>query len=155
MIRWSIIKEFSLSNFGIKIPNQYCLFNCCYYFPRINAQYLESPEKLHLFFPDSLHKIKSHIFQNICKCLIHIFRPFKYNNTCELCDNIQNKYKIGIIMENKIFVLHEEVIDLFHRIKKIQNRKISFHLAHVRILGSMECVKIRKVFFHDNAPKKI
>ena len=80
----------------------------------MNAPYLESSEQLDIFFPDFLHKIKFHIFQNIYKCLIHRLRPFKYKNTCELCDNIVDKDTIETIMVNKCFVLHEEVIDFFH-----------------------------------------
>ena len=33
---------------------------------------------------------------------------------CELCDTIPYKDKKGGIMENKCFVLHEEVTDIFH-----------------------------------------
>ena len=55
----------------------------------MNALYLESPEQIDFPFPNSLHRIKVHIFQNISKFLIHGSIPFKYNNTSELCDNIQ------------------------------------------------------------------
>ena len=54
-------------------------------------------------------------------------------------------------MVNKCFVIHEEVIDVLNNkfyIVKIE--KLSFYLAHVRILGSMECGKTR-IYFHDNA----
>ena len=33
---------------------------------------------------------------------------------CELCDIIPDKDKKGRIIMNKCFVLHEEVIDVFH-----------------------------------------
>ena len=75
-----------------------CILNLCYDCTRINAPYLESSEQIDIFFPDSLHKIKLHIFQNISKFSIHVLRPFKYNNTCELCYKIQDKYNMGIIM---------------------------------------------------------
>ena len=81
------------------------------------------------------------------KCSIHILRPFKYNNTCELCDNILDKYKKGILMVNRCSVLHEEDIDVFHEkyyIPTIEN--LPFYLAHVSILGSMECGKTRNDF---------
>ena len=64
----------------------------------MNDQYLESSEQIDDFFTASLHKVKFHIFQNKYKLSIHRLRTFKYNNTCELCDNIQenlfgrNKY---------------------------------------------------------------
>ena len=80
----------------------------------MNAPYLESSEQLDRFFPDFLHKIKFYIFQNISKCSVHILRPFKYNNTCQLCKNILEKYKRGRIMANNVFVLREEVINVFH-----------------------------------------
>ena len=48
------------------------------------------------------------------KYLIHGLIPFKYNNTCELCDNILGKDNRVRIMVNKVFVIHEEVIDVFH-----------------------------------------
>ena len=35
-------------------------------------------------------------------------------NTCELCVKILDKYKKGILMVKQCFVLHEEVIDVFH-----------------------------------------
>ena len=82
-------------------------------FPGMNDPYLESTEQLDHFFPSSLHKIKFHIFQNILKKSIHGLRLFKYNNMCELCDNIQDKDKRGKIVLKKTFVLHEEVIDIF------------------------------------------
>ena len=81
-------------------------------FPIINAPYLEPPEQFDSFFPASLHKIKFHIFKNISKCSIHGLRPFKYKNTRELCDNIQDKDKKGRIMTKKCFIFHEEVIDV-------------------------------------------
>ena len=77
------------------------ILNCCSDCPRMNDPYLESSEQLDRFFPSSLHKIKFHIFQNISKFLIHGLRPFKYKNTCDLCDNIKYKYKIGRIMAKK------------------------------------------------------
>ena len=48
------------------------------------------------------------------KISIYGLRPFKYNNTCELCDKILNRDKRGIIMVNKYFALHEEDMDVFH-----------------------------------------
>ena len=80
----------------------------------MNAPYLESSEQLHCLFPDSLHKIKFHIFQNIYKFLIQVLRPFKYNNTCELCADILDKDNRGRIMVKKCFFLNEKVIDIFH-----------------------------------------
>ena len=80
----------------------------------MNAPYLESSEQLDHFFPASLHKIKFCIFQNIYKFSIHILKPFKYNNTFELCDIIFDKDKRGRIMVKKCFALHEEVIYVFH-----------------------------------------
>ena len=46
--------------------------------------------------------------------MIHGLRPFKYNDTYELCDNIIDKDKKVILMVKKYFVIHEEVIDAFH-----------------------------------------
>ena len=102
----------------------------------MNDQYLESSEQLDRFFPASIHKMMFYIFQNISKCLIHGLRPFKHNNMCDLCNIIPDKYKTGRIMVEKYFVLHEEVIDVFHKnicIPTIEH--FSFHLAHVNILG--------------------
>ena len=96
------------------IPKWDCILNYCSDFPRMNYPYLESSEQLDRFFPAFFHKIKFHIFENISKCSIHGLRPFKYNNTCELCDKIFDKYNKGILMVKKCFVLHEEVIDVFH-----------------------------------------
>ena len=105
----------------------------------MNDQYLESSEQLDRFFPASIHKIKLHIFKNISKCLIHGLIPFIYKNTCELCDNILGKDNIGIIIVNKCFVLHEEVIYVFREFFYIPTiEKLSFHMAHVSIIGSME-----------------
>ena len=70
----------------------------------MNAPFLESSEQINIFFPDYLHKIKFHLFQNISKCLIHILRPFKHKNMCELYDIIPDQDKKGRIMV-KIFLL--------------------------------------------------
>ena len=48
-----------------------------------------------------------------------------------------------------MFVPHEEVIDEKYYIPTIE--KVSFHLGHVRILGSMEYGNTRNDCFHDNA----
>ena len=41
-------------------------------------------------------------------------------------------------MVNKFFVIHEEVIDVFHNKVYIPTiEKFSFYITHVRILGSM------------------
>ena len=101
---------------GSKIPKRDCILNCCSDFPMMNAPFLESSEQLNCFFPASLRKIKFHIFQNISKFLIHILIPFKHNNMCELCDIVPERDKRGRIMVKKCFVLHEEVIDVFHEI---------------------------------------
>ena len=79
----------------------------------MNAPYLESSEQLDCLFPASLKKIIFHIFQNISKFSIHGLRKFKYNNTCELCDDILDKDKKVRLMV-KICFLHEEVIDVFY-----------------------------------------
>ena len=95
-----------------------------------------------------------HIFQNIPKCSIHSLRPFKYKNMGELCDKKLDKDKKGRLMAKKGFVLHEEVIDVFHEKYYIPTiEKVSFHLAHVRILGSMEYGKTRNDCFHGNTLK--
>ena len=90
---------------GSNIPKWDCILNCCSDFPSMNASYLEPSEQMHGFFPASFHKIEFHIFKNISKCSIHGLRPFKYKNTCELCDNILDKYKRGRIMVKKCFSL--------------------------------------------------
>ena len=81
----------------------------------MNYPFLESSEQLNFFFTESLHKIKFHIFQNISKFLMHRLIPFQHNNMCELYDIIPDKDKKGIIMVKAFFVLHKEVIDVFHK----------------------------------------
>ena len=97
--------------------------NCCYDCPSINYPYLESPEQIDRFFPDSLNKIKFHTFKSISKCLIHGLRPFRYKNTCDLCDKILRIDNKGILMVKKCFILHEEVIYVFHEKLHSHNRK--------------------------------
>ena len=66
-----------------------------------------------------------------------------------------DKDKKGILMAKKCVVLHEEVIDVFYEKYYIPTIEIlSFNLAHVRILGSMEFGKTRNDYFHGNALKK-
>ena len=77
----------------------------------MNSKYLESLEELDHLFSAYLHKIKFRIFQNISEISIHSLRPFKYKNTCELCDNMLDKDKKGRLMVKNFF---EEVIDVFH-----------------------------------------
>ena len=114
----------------------------------MNAPYLESSEQIDSFFPYSPHKVKFYIFQNISKCLIHRSRPFKYKNTYEICDNIQDKDNRVIIMANTCFVFHEEVIDVFHnKIYTPTIEKLQFHLTRVRILGSIELGNTSNQFF--------
>ena len=49
------------------------------------------------------------------------------------------------------FVFHKEFIDVFHEFFYIPTiEKLSFHLAYVRILGSMEYVKTRNYLFRVN-----
>ena len=96
------------------IQKEDCILNYCSDFPRMNAPYLESSEQLDCLFTDSIHEIKFHIFQNISKFSIRGLIPFKYKNTCELCDNILDKYKKGRLTVKKCFVLHEEAIEVFH-----------------------------------------
>ena len=87
--------------FTLRLWDQrFCILNCYFYCPGMNAPYLESLEQIGHLFPASLHRIKFHIFHNISKCLIHVLMPFKYKNMCELCDNIQDKEKRGNIMVN-------------------------------------------------------
>ena len=108
----------------------------------MNVPFLESSEQIDRLFTAYLHKIKFHIFKNISKCTIHGLRPFKHNNMCELCDTINEKYKKGKIMVNKCFVLHEEILDVSHEYFNTPTiEKKLFHIAHIRILGSMECGK--------------
>ena len=120
----------------------------------MNAQFSELSEKLDCFFPDSLKKIKFHIFQNTSKYSIHVLITFKYKNICELCDDILEKDKRGRINAKKCFVLHEEVIYVFHEKNYITTiEKLSFNLTHVRIIGSMECGNTRNYCFRVNASK--
>ena len=59
-----------------------------------------------------------------------------------MCGNIIEKDKRGIIMVQIFVVPHEEVIYVFHEKNYIPTiEKLSFNLAHVSILGSMECGK--------------
>ena len=56
----------------------------------------------------------------------------------------------------KFSVIYEEVIYVFHEKNYSPTiEKLSFYLAHVRILGSMECGKTRNDCLHDNLSKKI
>ena len=54
-------------------------------------------------------------------------------------------------MANEYFVLHEEVIDVFHEKIYIPTiEKLSFNLSYDRIIGSMECGNTRNDCYHDN-----
>ena len=80
----------------------------------MSAPYLEPSEQLDRFFSDSFHRIKFYTFQNISKISINSLRPFKYKNTCELCDNIIDKEKKGRLMAKANIFLREEVIYVFY-----------------------------------------
>ena len=72
--------------------------------------------------------------------------------THDLCDKILDKDNKGVLRVKKYSVIHEEVVDLFHKKYYITTiRKISFHIARVRILDSMEYGKTRNDCFHINA----
>ena len=54
---------------------------------------------------------------------------FKYKNTCGLCEITQDKERIDKIQAKKSFVIHEEVIDIFHdKLYIFIIEKISFYL---------------------------
>ena len=73
---------------------------------------------------------------------------------CELCDSILYKDNKGRLTVKKCFVLHEEFINVFHEEYFIPTiEKLSFHLAHIRSIGAMECRKTRNKFFYVNALK--
>ena len=73
---------------------------------------------------------------------------------CGLGDIILEKNKKGKLTENKCFVPNEEVLDFFHGFFNIPTiEKLSFIIAHVRILGSMEFRKTINDFFCANASK--
>ena len=91
---------------GSNIPKWDCILNCFSGCSSMNYPYLESSEQLDYLFPIFLHKIKFHIFQNITRCLIQGLIPFKYNNTCDVCDNIQDKDNRVNITVKKCSVLH-------------------------------------------------
>ena len=74
---------------------------------------------------------------------------------CGFCDIIPDKDTKGRIMVKKCFVLHEEVIDVFHEKIITTIEKLSFHLAHVRIIGSMEYEKTINYCLRANASKEI
>ena len=122
---------------GSNIPNLDFVLNCCYGFPRMNASYLESLEQPDYFFLSPFINLNS-IFFKISKCLIHSLRKFEYKNTCELYDNILDKDRKFRLMVKKCFILHEEVIDIFHEKYYIPTiQKMSFHIVNVRIFFSM------------------
>ena len=71
---------------------------------------------------------------------------------CELCDIIPDKDNKCIITAKKYYALHEEVIDVFHEFFYIPTiETLLFHLAHFRILGSIECGETRNDCFCTNA----
>ena len=78
---------------GSKIPKWGCILNYFSDCPGMNAPNLKSSEQIGRLFSASLNKTIFHIFQNISKYLIRVLRPFKYNNTCDLCAKIQKKRK--------------------------------------------------------------
>ena len=71
-----------------------------------------------------------------------------------LCDFIHGKDMRVRITVKKYFVHHEEVIDVFYKKYYISTiEKLSFYLAHVRILGSMEYEKTKNDCLRANASK--
>ena len=72
---------------------------------------------------------------------------------CDLCDIIINKYKKGIIIVKKYFSFMRKLYMSFMIFLVPTIEKLSFHLSHVRILGSMEWGKNRNYCFRDNASK--
>ena len=98
-----------------------------------------------------VHLIKlNSIYFNKSKFSIHRLRPFKDNNICELCALTEDKEKRRKLMARKSCVIHEEYIDVFHKIFYIPTlEKWSFHISHVRNIGSMECRKTRNQYFQE------
>ena len=105
-------------------------------------------EQIDFFFPASVHKIKSHIFKNIYECSIHELIPFKYNNTHDLCDKLQDKDRRGNITVKKCFVLQKEVIDVIHDKKIVPPNKNSlFILPMLQFLVQWNMGGLEIIFF--------
>ena len=69
-------------------------------------------------------------------------RPFKYKNTCDLCDKIFDKDNRGRITANKYSDICEKVIYVFHEKCYIPTIETpSFYLDYFSIISSMECWK--------------
>ena len=95
----------------------------------MNYAYLESSKQPDRFFPDSLYKIKSHIFKNISKYSKNGLISFRYNNTCELCGNILGKDKRGRIMaRNVLFFTRKLWISFMTNFTLPQYKKLYFIL---------------------------
>ena len=74
---------------------------------------------------------------------------------CELCYIIPDKDKRGRIMVKKCFVLHEEVIENFHKksyIPTIENFNLILFMSGCLVQQNMVRLEI---FFHDNALKNL
>ena len=56
-------------------------------------------------------------------------------------------------MLKKRFVLYEGFIDVYHNNKIDAIEKLSYHIARVRILGSIEYVTTRNYYFLENSWK--
>ena len=78
------------------------------------------------------------------KCLIHGLRPFKNNNMCKLCDNILDKDNKGRLMVKKCSLWGSyRCISWKYFISAIE--KLSFHIAHVRIIDSMNVGRLENI----------
>ena len=91
----------------------------------MNSTDLESPEQFGCLFLTSLHKIKLHIFQTISKCLVHGIRPFKYNNTCDLCVILQDKEnRVNLWRRNVLFFTGKLLMSLITNFKSPQYKTV-------------------------------
>ena len=80
---------------------------------------------------------------------MHELRPFQYNNTCNLCSNIQDIRIEKQLWKSNVFLLTRKLSMSFMKLFHIPTiEKLSFHIAHVRILGLMEYRKTRNDFFN-------
>ena len=126
------------------LPHCKCIFWCCANFPCINLHDQEINKK----HEETTPLIRFHIYHTIGRCTTHGRIPLKDKKICYMCKQESSPHKYTKIYTRKELVMMEINISDFHTtfyILAIQN--LTFHLPHVRILGTNHCGEMRRTAF--------
>ena len=134
---WCVIISLSLSNYRIKDFNMDLYFEFLFWFYKDECSVFRITITAWWFLYSSLHRNKFHIFQSISKCLIHGLRPLNIITCVSYVITYKTKTREEELWWRNVMLFTRNLLMSFMIFLHSHNRKMSFYLAHIRILGSM------------------